>query len=454
MRPASRDSHEPRSDDIARPVERVIVIGAGMAGLAAANALARAEVDVVVLEARDRLGGRTHTIDLGGSAVDLGAAWIQTPIGNPMSRLADELGIERRSWNILDGTAIWDGGGRRSVEDARRLIDLSERFYEALPDLRADLGPGATVVEGIDRFLAGVEIERSLRAALAELLVRLVEADASGPVDDVPLGAHPAASTAYGGDEMGDVPVGGYRQVVDALAGGLDIRLETEVTEVATRAGGIEVGTAEGAVHVGSHVLLTVPLGVLKAGVIRFDPPLPAERRSAIDRLGFGRLDKLALRYERPFWTEHGLPFIEILAASEPFDGPFGLDVATGAPVMVVLAGGSGHGWLMEGTVDQAVERIRSAVERVTGLAMPAPVAGTRSDWSGDPFSRGAYSYISVTSSPADLDLLGQPHEGRMLFAGEATTHARTGYADGALSSGLREAERLLGRPPAALGRL
>jgi polyamine oxidase len=454
MRPASRGSHEPTSSAIARPVERVIVIGAGMAGLAAANALAGANVDVVVLEARDRVGGRTHTADVGGSPVDLGAAWIHTPIGNPMSDLADQLGVERRPWNVLDGVALWGDGGRASSEDARRLIDLSDRFYEALPELRAALGPGATVLEGIDRFVDGIEIEPALRAALAELLVRLVEADASGSAEDVPLQGHPAASTAYGGDEMGDVPVGGYRRVVDALAAGLDIRLGTEVVEVAARAGGIEVGTADGAVHAGSHVLVTVPLGVLKAGVIRFDPPLPPERRSAIDRLGFGRLDKVVLRYEQPFWTEQGLPFIEVLTTSEPFDGPFGLDVATGEPVMVVLAGGSGNGWLMDGTVEQAVERVRSAVERVTGLAMPVPIAATRTDWSGDPFSRGAYSYVSVASSPADLDLLGQPHGGRILFAGEATAHARVGYADGALSTGIREAKRLLGRPPDPLGRL
>ncbi len=437
-----------------RPTTHVIVIGAGMAGLAAANALAHAGIGVTVLEARDRIGGRTHTIDLAGSPVDLGAAWIHTPIGNPMSALADALGVQRRPWNVLDGTTFWGDDGRLPDQEARRLMDLSERFYEALPELRTDLGPGATAVEGIDRFLDGVELDRSPMAVLRELLVRLVEADASGPAEDVPLRAHPAASTAYGGDEMGDVPVGGNRRVVDALAAGLDIRLEAEVVEVAARAGGVEVGTADGAVHVGSHALITVPLGVLKTGRIRFDPPLPAERRSAIDRLGFGRLDKLVLGYERPFWTEQGLPFIEILTASEPFDGPFGLDVATGEPVMVVLAGGTGNRWLMEGSVGQAVDRVRAAVQRVTGLAMPAPVAATRTDWSGDPFARGAYSYVSLASSPADLDLLGQPHEGRILFAGEATAHARTGYADGALSSGIREARRLLGRPEVELGPL
>ena len=85
---------------------------------------------------------------------------------------------------------------------------------------------------------------------------------------------------------------------------------------------------------------------------------------------------------------------------------------------------------------------------------MPVPVAATRTDWSGDPFSRGAYSYVSLAASPADLDLLGQPHEGRILFAGEATSQARTGYADGALSTGIREAKRLLGRPQVQLGRL
>jgi len=439
------------------PVTRVVVVGAGMSGLAAANALVHAGVEVTVLEARERIGGRTYTFDLDGSPVDLGASWIHTPIGNPMSALAEELGVERRPWHVFDIAVGWDPAtGRIAPEEWDRLIEHADRFYEALPELRRALGDDASAPAGIDRFVASTDLEPGESARLRSLLLRMVEGDASGSAEEVPLGHHPTAGHKYDGDDLGDVPVGGYRRIVEALAAGLDIRTGTPVASAEVTAADIIVRTDDGAEHVGSHVVMTAPLGVLKSGAIAFDPPLPGDRRSAIERLGLGRFDKLALRFERPFWTEAGLPHVFPMpsAGTAPFVGLFGLDSAAGDPVLVALAFGSTHGWLAEGTEAEAVTRTLASLERMMGGPVPDPVAAVRSEWWRDPYTRGAYAFIRVGSTPADLELLGQPLEGRLLFAGEATSHARVGYADGALSTGIREAKRLLGRASVELGRL
>ena len=100
------------------PVERVIVIGAGIAGLAAANALTAAGVETVVLEARDRIGGRLHTVDVGGSPIDMGGSWIHTPIGNPLRDFAAQAEVACRSGNFLEEMSIFDLGDQRLLTDA------------------------------------------------------------------------------------------------------------------------------------------------------------------------------------------------------------------------------------------------------------------------------------------------------------------------------------------------
>ena len=99
---------------VAGPVERVVVIGAGIAGLTVANALTHGGIECVVVEARDRIGGRLHTVNLAGSPVDLGGSWIHTPGGNPMRAFADQAGVRCRSANPLPELAAFDcGEGRR-----------------------------------------------------------------------------------------------------------------------------------------------------------------------------------------------------------------------------------------------------------------------------------------------------------------------------------------------------
>src|SRR5512132_2623911 len=117
----------------AEPVERVLVVGAGIAGLTVANALAHGGVECVVLEARDRIGGRLHTVDLAGSPVDLGGSWIHMPGGNPMRAFAELAGVPCRSADQVPEMAGYDcGEGRRlSATEAEAVLTL---YLEAFPE--------------------------------------------------------------------------------------------------------------------------------------------------------------------------------------------------------------------------------------------------------------------------------------------------------------------------------
>ncbi|HUW17292.1 MAG TPA: FAD-dependent oxidoreductase, partial [Actinomycetes bacterium] len=124
------------------PVERVIVVGAGIAGLTVANALGHAGVECVVVEARDRVGGRLHTVDVGGTPVDMGGSWIHTPVGNPMRRFADQVGVACREANPLDALVVYDPiESRRLTQDEYgRVLQIFAEFSDALDDIRPQLG--------------------------------------------------------------------------------------------------------------------------------------------------------------------------------------------------------------------------------------------------------------------------------------------------------------------------
>lgn len=437
------------------PVERVIVVGAGMAGLTAANALHHAGVPAVVLEARDRIGGRLHTGDVGGSPVDLGGSWIHTPIGNPMAAWTNQVGVGTRPANVLLDMVGWDPTRGRIDQDVfQRLMAESWEAPGEILEQGAQMGPGTTVAEAMDACLArrgGDPVELGWYRAL---LRALFESDSAAPADSMPA-AQPTSNTLeYEGDYLGDMPVGGYVRLVEAMAAGLDIRREWVVASIEVGPTGAVVTSRDGRTEIGSHVLVTLPLGVLQADSVRFVPDLPEARQAVIDRLGMGQFEKVALRFERPFWSEAGVPHVFDVS---PGSGPriavvIGLDDVTGEPVVVGFAFGSTVGALTIGTVESSADLVMAMLAGATGAPVPQPTAIVRTSWGADPYARGAYAYVKVGSTLDDLDELGRPVAGRILFAGEATSSARCGFADGAMTSGIREAKRLLGRDSVELG--
>ena len=258
----------------------------------------------------------------------------------------------------------------------------------------------------------------------------------------------------YGGNYFGDVPEGGYRRLTEAMATGIDVRLGVEVTEVATSAGGVHVRGADGCSEEGSHVVVTVPLGVLKRGAPRFSPGLPSDRLAAIGRLGFGRFEKVALRFDEPFWRAEGFPHMMVFPRDpgEWMVWVMGLDAFGAGPVLVFFVFHSAAGRVLDQGRDDAVRWALGMLAEAIGRPCPEPVAVAVTSWAADPYAGGAYTHIPPGASPADADLLGEPVGGRLLFAGEHTQSARLAYADGALTSGIREAKRLLSRSSVHIG--
>jgi polyamine oxidase len=446
---------------VAGPVERVVVVGAGISGLTVASALTRAGVECVVLEARDRIGGRLHTVDLAGSPVDLGGSWIHMPGGNPMSAFARQARVSCRSADPMPEMAGFDRAEGRRLSDAETEAVLSlydEVFPEAAGRLAAELGPDASAADGIEAFVAGAGLAPGPARRARQMLYGAIEAESADLAERQSL-RWMWNELEYQGNYFGDVPDGGYRRLVKAMAAGVDVRLGVPVTEVAISADGVRVQAADGSSEEGSHVVVTVPLGVLKRGALRFSPGLPPDRLAAIERLGFGRFEKVALRFEEPFWRAAGFPHLVIFPRDpgEWIVWVMGLDAFGAGPVLVFFVFHSDAGRIMgtgrdDAGQDGAVRWALGLLGEAIGAPCPEPVEVAVTSWGTDPCTAGAYTHIPPEASPADADLLGEPVGGRLLFAGEHTQSARLAYADGAMTSGIREAKRLLGQPAVQLG--
>jgi monoamine oxidase len=280
------------------PGDTVAVVGAGIAGLTAARELVTAGYEVVVLEARDRIGGRLDTLRAEGWPVPLerGASWVHDVAASELAGLLDELAIATVPWDTEDGVGVAADGRPLGSEDAaaeEAVIVAIETAIETADELDADVSLADALA------LAG-EIDLLPAPTAARVLESLIATE---------YGASPSSLSAWWGMEEGSegddlLVIGGYGDLATAVADGLDVRTGRPVVLVEWDETGALVHDATGEVHDVDHLVVTVPIGVLRADAIGFDPPLPDEVRDAIDRIGSGLLDKVWLRFDEPFWTE------------------------------------------------------------------------------------------------------------------------------------------------------
>lgn len=397
--------------------------------------------EVTVLEARDRVGGRTWTSDVGDATVDLGGRVDPRPGLQPIASLADHYGIgyarDQAGYDIVYDEA---SGQDLGAAGARALDQHYEAFTNALPQLRSALGDGASVANGRDQYLADRDLAGS-DARLAQYAIDqwLVEIEYAGPVDQQSLDWIWQEDETTGGDYFLD---GGYVGLVDALAEGLDVRTEAPVTSIVSTDDGVSV-TAGGATYEGAAVIVTVPLGVLKAGGIAFDPPLPSAKQDAIERLEMGNLEKVVLTFAERWWGQGGGWFIDADASGRFPMVVDATDVA-GAPTLVLLYGGRYSRSIQASSNDDAiVAEALTVLGELYGAAPPSPAAALVTHWTTDPYALGSYSYLPVGASQADVEALAEPAGDSVLFAGEATYWQYYQTVHGAMLSGLREAERL-----------
>lgn len=274
---------------VGRPGERVVVIGAGVAGLAAAQASLQAGREVVVVEARDRLGGRTHSVQVGDTTVDLGAAWMQQLPTNPLVAVIDRLGLQRVSTDFASPLAAAAEGPLPDVAAA----------LEALAEHLATAAPTSSLADVLPAYLANLSPEQS-RATRMAIDVDL-DLENGAPFDQLSA-VHVLAEPGVG---AGDAWLpGGYRGLIDHLATGLDTRLGHEVlaihwSETGVRIRGRDVAGAPFEVEA-DRCICCIPAWLLPT--LRIEPGLTDDHRAALADLAVCTVHKVVLQYESRWW--------------------------------------------------------------------------------------------------------------------------------------------------------
>ncbi|MBV9772895.1 MAG: FAD-dependent oxidoreductase [Gemmatimonadetes bacterium] len=433
----------------------VVVIGAGVAGLAAARDLAAEGVPVLVLEARGRVGGRVHTLHDPALPlpVELGAEFIDVP------------GPAWEAMRAAGGAAYRSAGGMWEVRGGRAAaVDWDGTLGPVMERLASPPDPDLPFRAWLDRDFPGLDGHARAQA------LRYVEGFHAADADRVSVRwlAETAQGEGGGGGEVRWHPLGGFDRVPLALRAGLAphgrVRLGVTVTEVRWERGGVEVrcrATGGGELDPvrARRVLVTLPLGVLQApdgaeGAVRFVPEV-ADRREAMGRLAMGHVLKVTLHLRSALWEEV-LRFPEDADGTEEHKMFMGAEAVPTwwtpspvcAPSIVGWAGGAGARRALEG--GDPVGAAVGSLARMLGVErrrVEAELEGVhRHDWDADPFARGAYSYVPAGGLEAQR-ALGAPVEDTLFWAGEATaTGGWNGTVDGAMTSGRRAAREILER--------
>jgi monoamine oxidase len=410
-------------------MQSVIIIGAGVAGLAAARRLVHAGKDVTILEARNRIGGRVDTVrnPLFPIPLERGAEFVH---GQPPEL---QEGIDARdlvlgnmegadNWCFKDGAlercndfwSQWETVAEAILEERSGRDRSFREFLSDHPEFDEETRKNAI------SYVEGFNAAQAERIGLEYLRLSL------------------KASKEVGGDTPSRI-LSGYDTIVNWLASqasGAKILLNTLVEEVRWREGYVQINGFEA-----EHAIITLPLGVLQAETVRFFPDVP-EKRTAVQQLIMGQVTKIILSFRSAFWKERGVENLGFLLSRELSPGAWWTTYPVDIPILVGWAAGrAAERASLGGTIDALSRCLKMSRKTLEAELRAAIVA----DWQRDPFSLGAYSYAPVGAITAPA-VLAAPIANTLFFAGEATNfRGHSGTVHGAIASGYRAADEVLG---------
>lgn len=425
--------------------DQIVVIGAGISGLWAASELSRLGFsNILMLEARDRVGGRTHTDTSSfGAPMDLGASWIHGITNNPVHQLALDAGIVTVpfQWGPVTydehGQAIYEGSDTLFAmqDDEKSVLDAASKYANKFDD---DINLQKAIDASISR------VNRSYPQYVPFMLQNDVVEELAADTRNLSAWWWDIGDDLIGGDHTFKA---GYIQLIDWITSkvkhaGVKLELSSEVSAISYHDGGATISTASGKSYEARRVVVTLPLGVLKAKAHSiFNPSLPEAKMRSISRLCVGTLNKVVLQFPSAFWNTSWASADLIQIDHPRWTTILFPNKWLGSEGSWILATTTGSHAVQIETMPEAevVADLMTSI-RVAYPTAPNPTKTLITRWSSDPFAFGSYSCAGVGTTPGDYVTLGASVVDTLFFAGEHTNKTHMATAHGALASGARAA--------------
>lgn len=410
----------------------IIVIGAGISGLAAAKQLKAEGFNVIVLEAQDKVGGRLRTDRSLGVAFDEGASWIHGINGNPITPLAAQAGMN--TFETVDESRIsYDIGG---VLRSATTYDNTETELYSILNSMMNSGNAAQSFETVFNSTYPSKANDRLWQFFLSTYVTFDTGD-----------LNKLSSLLYNeGEEFSGVEkiaTNGYDTIATYLATGLNIQLNQRVSKVDYTDAKIKI-THNGNISEADYVIVTVPLGVLKANKIQFTPALPIDKQFAINKIGMNCVNKFLLTWNTAFWDD-----VQYISYTPTVKDKFNyfVNVKKFNPSVNALMtfAYADYARQTETMTDaQIIGEVMSHLKDIYGTSIPNPTNLLRTKWQTNENAFGAYSYTAVGTEMKHFEDLAATINNKLFFAGEHTEVDYFSTAHGAYLSGLREANKII----------
>lgn len=424
----NEDDIDPTSKD-----KTIIIIGAGIAGLAAAKKLKEKGFTVTVLEAQDRVGGRLRTNhNIGSIAFDEGASWIHGINGNPITSLAKDAGMSTAFTD--DESIIAYDLGAKLIKDSTYSSE-EDAFYGVLETMYKK-GDANKSFETVFNSLYSTKANDRLWKFFLSSYVTFD----TGDLDKL------SSTLYYEGEEFGGVEhiaTNGYDTIPKYLATGIDVKLNQRVSKIDYSGAKIQI-SHNGAVSEADYVIVTVPLGVLKANKIEFSPALPAEKQNAIQKVGMNCVNKFLLTWDKVFWDKEQY-LVYTAETKDKFNYFVNVNKLNPSANALMTFAYADYGRKTETMTDnQVISEVMSHLKDMYGTNIPNPTNLLRTKWQSNENSFGAYSYTAVGTEMKHFDDLAKEVSNKLFFAGEHTHIDYFSTAHGTYLSGIREADKIL----------
>lgn len=432
-----------------------VIIGAGIAGLAAAKELQAAGKDVIVLEANDRIGGRLWSIHPWGTSLELGASWIHGVNRNPIAEIAKSLNLQlmptvynhQCSTCRFSSIALYDSKGKKLD---KAMVAKLEAFTKQFFNYSIILGKESkkcyiSVQQALDQFIDEQKIPENLVVPFHYLVLIMTSFEHAGDMERMSILEYDNyAKEGPSGDNV--LIAQGYSQLISALAKNFPIVLKQNVNKIAYNSQEVVVSTTSGKVYKARHVIVTVPIGVLKRGEIVFEPSLPLKKSHAIAQLEMGLLNKIYLFFPCVFW-DRDVEWIGYIPEDYLLNGAIDiLNMSKHAqqPILTAFTAGT-FAQIVESWTDQkTVDYVMGILRKIYGTNIPNPSSHVITRWGKNPHSYGSYSYMSFGTDSNVYQTMAEPVGKTLYFAGEAASRFEGSTVYGAYLSGIDAAKSIL----------